>query len=123
MAVIPATPADVSTLDRIAGTDHHAHTVTWGPIANGDTCDALVMPYSADRSIQITGSFAGAGSILFEGSNDGTNYATLVDVFNVPLVFTAADLRQIIAASLYVRPRMTAGSGTLTAIVLLLRRP
>jgi hypothetical protein len=81
------------------------------------------MPFSADRSLQIVGSFAGGGSILFEGSNDGATYTTLVDVFNVPLVFTSGDLRQIIAAALYVRPRMTAGSGTLTAILLLLRRP
>lgn len=120
MAVVPPAIVNVSMHDVTAGTDDKAHVVTW-VLTNGDTATPLVMPYSTDRSVQVEGTFAGS-SVTIEGSNDGTTYRTLRDPFNVTLVLSAADVRQVLEVSRFIRPALT-GAGPLTVSLLLVRRP
>src|SRR5712664_2616218 len=83
----------------------------WAPLAaSGDIGQALQRTDLADRSVQITGTFAGA-TIVFEGSNDGTNYFTLSNPAGTALSFTAAGLMQVNQPTASVRPRVTLGSG------------
>lgn len=70
----------------------------------------------ADYSVQFQGTFGTGGTIIFEGSNDGTNYVTLTDPQGNAITKTAAAIEQVEEAVRYVRPRVTAGDGT-TALV------
>lgn len=88
---------------------------TWAALAQGDDGAPVSGPGWADRSFQVEGTFGAGGTVVIEGSNDGTNYRTLNDPFGNPMSITAAGLYQLTQDSLYVRPRISAGDGT-TAI-------
>lgn len=67
---------------------------------------------SADRSVQVTGTFGGT-SVAMQGSNDGgTTWAPLLDAFGAAVVFTAAGLKQIMTLAKEIRPLLTGGAGT-----------
>lgn len=84
----------------------------WGPMANGDAGEAVEATEYGDRSVQVTGTFGTGGTVLIEGSNDGTNWATLADPQGNALSFTATKIEQVLEAVRYIRPRVSAGDGT-----------
>jgi hypothetical protein len=100
--------------------------VTWSALANGEAGD-MVGPDTAtwsDRSVQVAGTLGAAGTVVWEGSNDGTNWATLNTPAGTPLSFGTAGLKQVLEGALYMRPRVTAGDATTALMVtLLLRMP
>lgn len=89
---------------------------TWPALATGDTGQPLQGPGFTDASYQVGGTFGGA-TVIIEGSNDGTNYITLVDPFNVALSFTAAALAQVLPICLWIRPRISGGSGAAINVI------
>jgi len=93
--------------------------VTWTPLANGDTGNAMQTGAWRDASVQVQGTFGTGGSVTFQGSNDGTNWFALTDPQGNAITKTADALEQISEISRYVRPNVTAGDGTtaLTVIV------
>lgn len=94
----------------------------WASLANGDDGSPLELPGANDRSVQVTGTFGAGGTIVIEGSNDGTNYKTLKDFQGVDLSFTSASLKGIAELVRYIRPRVTAGDGTTALLVTMLGR-
>lgn len=94
----------------------NAVTLAWASMANGDSGEVCETPSGSDRSVQFTGTFGSGGTVLLEGSNDGTNYVTLTDPQGNAISKTAAGIEQIEEITRYVRPRVSAGDGT-TAIV------
>lgn len=100
-----------------------SHVVSWTAMAASDTGAPLEMPVSNDRSVQVTGTFGGA-SLLFEGSNDGVNYATLTDPQGNLLSFNSPKIEQVMELTLFVRPHVSGGDGTtsITVTTLLRRR-
>lgn len=72
----------------------------------------LVIDRRTDRSVQVVGTFGSGGTVVIEGSNDGTNYRTLNDFQGSALSFTSAGLEGIAEVPAYIRPRVTAGDGT-----------
>lgn len=88
---------------------------SWLAIPNGNDGTPLLIDRRTDRSVQVSGTFGAGGTLVIEGSNDGTNYYTLNDLQGSALSFTSARLEGISEVPLYVRPRVTAGDGT-TAI-------
>jgi hypothetical protein len=108
MSVIPPTyPTKAETLDY-AGVS----IVQWTPLANSDSGTPVEMANFSDRSVQVTGTFGAGGTIVIEGSIDGTNYVTLSDPSSTALSKTAAFLEAILEVVRYIRPRVTAGDGT-----------
>ena len=91
---------------------------TWAPLANGDSGSPFQRPDWADRTIQIFGTFGSGGTVLIEGSNDGTNWATLNDAFGTSMSVTSASIKQLAEATLYMRPRVSAGDGTTSLTVI-----
>ena len=103
------------------GMTEHAETVTYTGMATNDTGYPIKLTDYADRTVQVDGTFGGA-TIVWEGSNDGTNYFTLSDPNGVALSFTAAGLKQVVESCLYQRPKVTGGSGAAINATVLVRR-
>ena len=96
---------------------------TWTGLTNGDTGEPIEMPSFADRSIQVVGTFGTGGNLRIEGSNNGTNYATLTDPQGNDLNITTAKIEQITEVVRWMRPNITAGDGTTSlTLILLVRR-
>lgn len=100
----------------------NAKVITWTGLANGQSGDAIEENLWADRSVQVTGTFGSGGTIKIEGSNDGTNWATLTDPQGNDLTFTAPKIETIIEICRYIRPTVTAGDGTTALTVSLFGR-
>lgn len=100
-----------------------AQLVVWTGLLNGDTGAPIKFPASAFKSIQFNGTFGAGGTIVLQGSNDGTNYYTLTDPQGNAISKTAAGLEAIEEICLWIRPSVTAGDGTtdLTATLLVRR--
>ncbi len=86
--------------------------VSWTGLLNGDDGEPVQLGAYSDRSVQFVGTFGAGGTIVFEGSNDGTNYVTLTDPQGSAISKGAASLEGIVEPTRYVRPRVTAGDGT-----------
>lgn len=98
--------------------------VTWCNLNSTQWLGAPVqLPQHSDRTVQIANTFNGA-TVVLEGSNDGVNYKTLTDAAGGALSATAALLKQVTEAPLFVRPNANTSVGIATAIdvSLLLRR-
>lgn len=114
--------AIVETRDQTVG--NNAHFVQWTPLLNGDSGAPYGMPGFADRAVQIGGTFGVGGTVLIEGSIDGTNYITLNDPQGVAISKTAAALVEIAQIVKFIRPRVSAGDGTTSiTVTLVARRP
>jgi hypothetical protein len=87
---------------------------TYVDLNETDTVGAPI-PFAeyADRSVQISGTFGGA-TIVWEGSNDGTNYITLTDPQGNAISKTAASIEGVLEITRYARPRITGGAGGTT---------
>lgn len=116
MATIAKTTTTVGT------SDDRVYSVAWASMANGDTGEAVELPMTRDRSVQVTGTFGAGGTIVIEGSNDGTNYVTLTDLQGNAISKTAAFVEQVQEITQYIRPRVTAGDGTTSLTVTMLMR-
>src|SRR6266566_7668918 len=90
---------------------------TWTTLHMGDSGAPVSGPGWADRSIQVVGTFGAGGTVVIEGSNDGTNWSTLDDAFGVPMSYTSPTVNQIVELPLFVRPRITGGDGTTSLTV------
>lgn len=110
MAVINAT--QVWNAKRVSST-------TWTPLANGDSGTPETPGRLSDRSVQIKGTFGAGGTVSIQGSNDGITWSILRDPAGVALTFTAADLKEILENTVFVRPLVTAGDGTTALTVIL----
>lgn len=104
MAVVAPT---VDTLVKGA-----AHLFTWTPLANGDTGAAVSSPLLGRMTVQVTGTFGAGGTVVLQGSNDGTNWETLNDKAPAAISLTAAGLVAVLETPVFIRPSVTAGDGT-----------
>lgn len=86
--------------------------VSWTGLLNGDDGAPIQLGAYSDRSVQFTGTFGVGGTIVLEGSNDGTNYVVLTDPQGNGISKTSASIEAVSEPSRYVRPRVTAGDGT-----------
>lgn len=106
------------------GGDEDVVKIVWGPATL--VADAFVPAEwvnHADRSVQVLGTFD-SGTIVFEGTNDGTNYYTLNDATGSPLSFTTAGLKEVLELTALVRPRITvANASTSLTVSMVARRP
>jgi hypothetical protein len=66
-----------------------------------------------EKTVTVTGNFGTSGECTIQGSNDGTNWFTLNDVFENLAVFTSAGIMLLAENPRYVRPAITAGSGAI----------
>ncbi len=84
--------------------------VSWQGLANGDDGEPICTS-SESISVQVEGTFGTGGTVVLEGSNDGTNWRTLKDRQGTAISLTAAGVRQLGEITEKIRPRVTAGDG------------
>jgi hypothetical protein len=90
------------------------HKKSWeGFTANGDVGTPLDATRLQDKTVTVTGTFGTGGALTIKGSNDGVNYTVLTDPQGNALTFTAAGVEAIMENPLFIRPEMTAGTGTI----------
>lgn len=96
----------------------------WGPLTSANLTGAPKQLFgSADRSVQISGTFNGA-TVAIHGSNDGVNYVALRDNYGDAIAVTSAGIISVGDLSLYVKPVISgAGGSTSLTITLLTRGP
>jgi len=100
------------TVAEVKGFGEYAHVVTWTPLTSANaTGDAVEMPGSHIRSVQIDGTFDSA-TVVMQGSNDGTTWFTLTDPQGNAISKTAGALEQIQELTRYIRPSMSGGTGS-----------
>ena len=113
-------PVIVPTETRDRSFQNDVHYAAWTPLANGDSGTPYGMSGFADRTVQIGGTFGTGGTVVVEGTNDGTNYATLNDPQGVAISKTSAALVGVAQITKFIRPRVSAGDGTTSITVTLL---
>lgn len=94
---------------------------SWTSLAQNDSGGEVTWLQYADRSVQVSGTFGGA-TVVIEGSNDGTNWATLTDPQGNALNITSAKIEQVMEICLHVRPRVSGGDGTTALAVTIVGR-
>lgn len=88
--------------------------VTWA-LAGADTGLPWSINYAADLTVQVSGTFGGATAVL-EGSNDGTNWATLNAVVGTNTSFTSAGIRKAAEMPAYIRAVTSGGTGSAVSV-------
>lgn len=118
MATKGVTITDISLTN-----DGSVKLLTWASHANGDDGEPVAFPDFADNCVQVTGTLGTGGTMLWEGSNDKSVWATLNNVQGSALSMTSLGVKQIAERPLWIRPRVSAGDGS-TALVptMLMRR-
>lgn len=105
-----------------ADTFGYAVLYTWTGLLNGDTGAAVEMPEYGDRTVQITGTFGVGGTLVLQGSNDGTNWFSLTDPQGNLISKTAAAGENVMETPRYTRPIVTAGDGSTSLVVTIFAR-
>jgi hypothetical protein len=105
-----ATRAKTETDSNQAGAN--AQVIAWEGLLNGDDGDPIKIPGSTVRSAHVKGTFGSGGTIVIEGSNDGSTYVTLTDPQGNAISKTSEAIETLEENTLWVRPRVSAGDGT-----------
>lgn len=110
--------ATVAGVDNFYLQNHRIRT--WTPLTTTNT-DGAPISYASNGmggvTFQVNGTFGVGGTLLVQGSNDGTNWYTLTDQANNPVSFSAAGLKTVRDQPLYIRPFVNAGDGTTSLTV------
>lgn len=88
----------------------------WANMASGDVGSQVILTKYNDRTVHVTGTFGGA-TVLFEGSNDGVEFLPMRDPYNAVVSTTSAKLIYLTEVPLYVRPRVSGGTGVSVTVI------
>lgn len=94
--------------------------IAWAGLLNGDSGSLVTIGRDYWKfTMQVVGTFGAGGTILLEGSNDGTNFTTVKDVNNAAVSVIDTSMIRVEGIPRYLRPRASAGDGTTNLSVLL----
>jgi hypothetical protein len=112
MATIPHTAVQLPILADLDG----VRLRKWEGLANGDVGEQIILTRFNDRTVSIDGTFSGA-TVNIQGSNDGTNWYNMYDVFGNSIAATVGKLITLTEVPLYVRPSVSAGAGASITVI------
>jgi hypothetical protein len=105
MATINLTSADRNSVNG-------AILLTWAALGNADDGAPYAVPFAANITVQVIGTFGGA-TVKLQGSNDGTNWFDLTKRAGTSSAsFTAAGGATANENPAYIRPVTSGGTGT-----------
>lgn len=85
--------------------------VTWEAMGDADTGTLMALPFAADITVQVAGTF-GSATVVLQGSNDGSNWATLGSEVGTNTSFTSAGIRKVHENPAFIRAVTSGGTGT-----------
>lgn len=91
----------------------------WTGLLTGDDGNPESPGRLSDRSIQVSGTL-GTATINVQGSNDGTNWATLNDPAGGALGTMGLGIKEILENTQFIRPVVVGGDGTTNLTVTLI---
>lgn len=91
-------------------TDAKPKVVRWSNLTSGDTSVYVQTDDAKFMSMQTSGTFAGSGTLILDGSNDCVTFHALRDQMVGVVSSTAASLVNVTTRAKCVRPRMSGGS-------------
>lgn len=100
-------------LTQTTGKSHARRIATWAAETTaGNSSIPRYAPLTSlvCASVQISGTIGGA-TIVLQGSNDGTTYATLKDLQGNNLSFTAAGYAEFTTGAAFIKPSISGGAG------------
>lgn len=100
---------------------HNVHVITWANFTESDTCIDYVAPGAADKTFTVVANYGTLGHVTVEGSNDGVNYFPFTDPQGNAIDKTANSMEVLEENPLFLRPRVTAGTGVTATVVLCAR--
>lgn len=109
------------TVSDVLGDRGSVLSFTWATMANNDTGSPMKHPKHADVTIHILGTFD-SSTVVWQGSNDGSNWVTLTDPQGNSISKTAAAIETVSECPLYCRPSVTGGASTSITVIALARR-
>lgn len=120
--------AAVYSISRVEKFLDDAHVITWTLTDSDNYGQALEMPGSADRTIQLTGTFGG-GTVVMQGSNllsptegTDTDWFNLTDPQGTAISKTTAGGESILELTRWIRPKITGSTGAALVASLLVKR-
>jgi predicted acyltransferase (DUF342 family) len=114
MATIAVLANDIQVDNRI---------YAWSPLAAGDDGAPVGSTGTGDRTVQVLGTFGAGGTVVIEGSLNGSDWSVLRDPTGALLSFSSAGLKAVMENVVSLRPRVTAGDGsTLITALMAVRR-
>lgn len=100
-------------LTQTTGKSHARRIATWaGETTSGNASIPRYAPLTSlvCASVQVSGTFGGA-TVVLQGSNDGTTYATLNDLQGNALSFTSAGYAEFSSGAAFIKPSISGGTG------------
>lgn len=86
--------------------------ITWEALGNADSGAGYALPFAADVTAQVIGTF-GSATVKLQGSNDGTNWFDLTKKGGTSAAsVTAAGGFTVNENPAYIRPATSGGTGT-----------
>ena len=87
---------------------------TWTGLLNGDTGSPIQASEMSEKTWHAFGTFGTGGTVTIQGSNDGTNWASIsTKQGTVPMTLTSTTaINTSQDRPVWVRPSVTAGDGT-----------
>lgn len=113
MAVIPAVRS--SLVPNVV-------KIEWETLTEADTAERE-FPQGLEPlagAFQVTGTFGGA-TVVLQGSNDGSNWATLSDPQGDAISLTGAGIFEFSTSVAYIRPAASGGTGQDVDVTIILR--
>lgn len=112
-----------NTYDVIDRDDQSVIQIKWETITTtNDVGNWVQIPDYPDKTVQFAGNFGTGGTIDIEGSNDGTNAAVLTDTRGNSISKTAAYIGMIAENTRYIRPKLSAGTGSVDLDIIVIAR-
>jgi len=97
--------------------------ITWAALTAGDTGSPVSGAASADKTMQLFGTFDGETMTMQGAMAVAGTYIDMNDPQGNSMAYTSADMEVILENPLYIRPSVSSGGGTtsLTVYVLMVR--
>ena len=116
--------ADITPVLQQATAATAGSVYLWETLTDTDANGSSIQPVSNMAefgTVTITGTFA-AATVVLQGSNDGTNWFTVIDRYGSAISFAAAGYAEVSTAFKYLRPSTSGGGGTQDIDVILTLR-
>lgn len=112
----------MATITPTENAAYNAKVWTWTGVSTADTATE-VEPGGQEAiaaSVQMEGTW-GSATVVLQGSNDGTNWATLKDLSGSDISFTADGMADFSSAALFIRPSSSGGTADDVNVTLAMR--